>query len=711
MNLPGRLRFAFENYGGTYQLRLRTAEDLAALEELDEPFWMATSAPVDQFTCDPVLLQRLDRNGTGRIQSTEVREAARWLLDSLRDRRGVDARTDALDLAALDAAHDEGRRLHDTAKRVLQNLGQSESAHLTLDQVRDRQAILAQGAQNGDGVIPPESVADADLKAFVEDIMAALGSVPDLSGASGVDRGLLDKFIDNAKALLAWYEQADGEGVMTFGAETGACYALFKRLEPVLDAYFRQCQVVAFNETLGRALEQTPCADVTCQSETQASEYLAQAPLARPRTDRVLSLNEGLNPFYADALAELADTAIAPLLADRFTGAELNPEQWAAAKQGFAAYETWLGSKRGEEVEALGFEKLHAYLDSDVAERLGALIEADCAAGEELEAVHDLEYLILLQRWFLDVCNNFVSFPYLYHPDRRAMFETGRLVMGGRVFNLNLRVADVNAHSALAARSGIYLLYSEVTGVTQAQPYFVVTPVTDGPIADLAVGKRGVLFDLSGQEWDTRVIKVVENPVNLGEAMVAPFKRLAALIASTAERITAGTEQQLQTQITQATTSLEAGIKEGIAAPAATAAPAEPVQPAPAAPQARSGGGLRDLMLAGSVMVAALGTSFAFIAKTFSEMGLWDVLAAVGVGLAIILVPTTLIAYVKLRRRNLSAVLEGSGWTINAPMPLTPGLRRLIVQKPPHPKSFQRLRKDLTRALARAARLDNPLRK
>jgi len=84
MVLSGKPGFVFENYGGSYQLRIRTAEDLAALEELDEPFWMATSAPVDQLTCDPVLLRRLDRDGNGRIQSWELRQGARWLLHMLR---------------------------------------------------------------------------------------------------------------------------------------------------------------------------------------------------------------------------------------------------------------------------------------------------------------------------------------------------------------------------------------------------------------------------------------------------------------------------------------------------------------------------------------------------------------------------------------------------------------------------------------------------
>jgi len=695
----------FENYGGSYQLRIRTAEDLAALEELDEPFWMATSAPVDQLTCDPVLLRRLDRDGNGRIQSWELRQGARWLLHMLRNRQAVTARSDVLDLESLDRSDEDGQHLYDTAKRVLRNLGQGDGTHLSLTQVRHRKRILAQGAQNGDGVIPPESVPEEDLRAFVEDIVATVGSVPDLSGTPGTNRELLDTFLENSKALLAWHEEleqnAGGGALLPFGADMPERYELYARLAPTINAYFRHCQVVAFNETLGRASAEAPCPEDIFLSEERATEYLAQAPLAQPRADGVLALGEAINPFYTDALAELAQKVLAPLLGDGSRGGKLDEQQWQAVKRAFAAYEHWLESKSGGQVESLGLDKLQRYTDSDLHERLGALIEADLAAGKELEALHDLEYLILLQRWFLDLCNNFVSFPYLYHPEQRAMFEMGRLVLGGTIFNFNARVSDVNAHSAVAARSGIYLLYSEVTGASETEGFFIVTPVTSGPLADLGVGKRGVLFDPAGREWDTRVVKVVENPVNIREAIAAPFKRIAALIASAVERITSGAEQQLQTQITQATTSLETGIKEGIAP-----APAEAAGTVASTDSGRSVSGMRDLVLAGGVVVAVVGSSFAFIASTFASMDAWDVLAALGVGLAIILIPTILIASLRLRRRNLSAVLEASGWAINAPMRLTGGLSRLLVHEPVHPKSFRRLPEDLTRALARAIRSD-----
>ncbi len=705
--------FVFENYGGTYQLRIRSAEDLAALDRLDEPFWVATSAPIEQLTSDPVLLGRVDLDHNGRIRSWEVREACRWLLHVLRDRTGITEQQDVLSLEALDTSHDEGRAIHEAAVRILRNLGQQDRDHLTLAQVRNSQAIFAKGNQNGDGVIPPGSINDADVKAFAEDIIATVGAADDVNGKPGVDHGHLDDFLEHARALLEWRRRcevdADLEALFPFGESTAERYAAYEALAEPINLFFQQCRIMALNAILDRDFQEAPCPPEVFVSAQTTEEYLAGAPLAKPNAAGTLPLNEQANPHYRERLVELLDTVIRPRLGPSWAGSELRESEWRVVKQAFAPYQEWLAAKAGGQVEVLGPEKLEAYLAGDLPQRLRALIDADVAAGADLAALNDIEYLILLQRWFLDLCNNFVSFPYLYEPERRAMFEAGRLVMDGHIFNLNLRVSDVNAHSALSPRSGIYLLYLEVTGGGGHEPFYIVTPVTRGRVRTVGVGKRGVLFDAREHEYDARVIKVVENPVSMAEAIAGPFRRIGALVTSTAERISTGAEQQLQAQVTQTSTALETGAKEVIAsAPPVPTSPTPPPPQSPAvpspAPATPSTGRLRDMMLTGGVAVAALGSSFAYMTKTLAGINKWYLLYAVLVGLAIVLIPTVLIAHFRLRRRNLSALLEASGWAVNAPMRLTRRLNRLIVRKPAHPKSFLKLRKDLTRTFSRALR-------
>lgn len=657
--MPKRTSYTFQDYGGADQLRIASAADLAAVVALDEAFWMATSAPADQFTYDAALLKRLDPEGNGRIQSWEIRQAAQWLLDVLRDQSGIDARTDAVDLAALNTDHPDGARLHAAATRVLRNLA-DDDARVTLAEVRDQEAIFSQAANNGDGVIPPEAVEDDDLRAFVLDVMETVGTTPDLNGAAGVDETLLESFVSAADALLVWqgaHDDADG-GLFPLGDATSTGYALYVDLREAVDRFFAQCDVVALNETLGRDVETVHCATSIWTSQAAAENYLRGAPLATPNRDGILPLQDGANPYYVTDLAAFTREVLPTLLSDGFDGRRLRAAQWATVKQAFEAYETWQAEKTGGAVEVLGPDTLTRYLDDGYPARLQALIDADIAAGEELNALHDLEGLLLLQQSFLEVCNNFVSFPALYDPKRRAMFEAGRLILGGRVYNLNLRIRDVEEHSTQATRSGLYLLYSEVTGAKDGERFYVVTPVTRGPVHGMGVGRRGVLFDHEDKEWDTRIVKILENPVSLMQAVFAPFKRLASLVASTAERLASGTETHVQEQVVSTS---------------------------------RSVAGMRDLFLSGSVAVAALGSAFAYIAAKLSELeaNWWYFFAAIGVGVVLVVVPTAIIAYVKLWRQNLGALLEGSGWAMNAPMRLTLPQRRMIAHKPARPVNFE----------------------
>ena len=71
--------------------------------------------------------------------------------------------------------------------------------------------------------------------------------------------------------------------------------------------------------------------------------------------------------------------------------------------------------------------------------------------------------------------------------------------------------------------------------------------------------------------------------------------------------------------------------------------------------------------------------------------------AAVILGLLSLVVgPSMIMGYFKLRRRDLTALLEASGWAINIRMRLTGGISRLFTVRPPLPPTVRKERKDLT---------------
>ena len=91
------------------------------------------------------------------------------------------------------------------------------------------------------------------------------------------------------------------------------------------------------------------------------------------------------------------------------------------------------------------------------------------------------------------------------------------------------------------------------------------------------------------------------------------------------------------------------------------------------------------MLAGGSIAVAALGSSFAFVTKTLAGVGKGHILTVIVVALLVVAIPTLIIAWVKLRRRDLSAILEGSGWAINARMRLSRAQSRTFTQRPAYP--------------------------
>jgi hypothetical protein len=93
----------------------------------------------------------------------------------------------------------------------------------------------------------------------------------------------------------------------------------------------------------------------------------------------------------------------------------------------------------------------------------------------------------------------------------------------------------------------------------------------------------------------------------------------------------------------------------------------------------------RDILLGASVSIAALTSAFAFITKTLAGLQVWQVVVAALVAVGLVLLPTAIVAAVKLRRRDLSAILEGCGWAINARMRLNRRQRKQFTRQEPYP--------------------------
>ncbi len=86
-----------------------------------------------------------------------------------------------------------------------------------------------------------------------------------------------------------------------------------------------------------------------------------------------------------------------------------------------------------------------------------------------------------------------------------------------------------------------------------------------------------------------------------------------------------------------------------------------------------------------SVSLAALSSGWAFVVNQLSDLDasqIWRGVGFVAAGILIaILVPVGIVALLKLRRQDLSSLLEGCGWAINARMRLTRSQRKHFTKR------------------------------
>jgi len=351
----------------------------------------------------------------------------------------------------------------------------------------------------------------------------------------------------------------------------------------------------------------------------------------------------------------------------------LNAGQWETVKRRFEPFEQWLNARPETKVSSLGAEKLRGYLEGPYSGLVRTLLAETHETVPRLANIALVEKLIVLQAYLLDFTNNFVSFPHLYSPDQRAIFEMGSLVMDGRRFNFAVSADNRAEHVSIAKSSDIFILYVQVAA--QPTPYEVAIPVTSGGKGNLVVGKRGVFVDVKRRTWDAKVVEIVENPISLSEAILSPFRRIGELISGKIEQLTTTASKKLD-----ATTQQALG---EIGSPVAGSPQAAEQSASQAAPSGAGRGALAGGLLAGGgVAIAALSSALAYISKIASEKGLMLILGGVGGALVAFILPSVILAFIKLRRRDLSAILEGSGWAINTRMKLSHRQARFFTERP-----------------------------
>lgn len=656
----------FARVGGFDQVQLDRGADLVAIAELDQKLWVALSCPVRGLEFDEKTLSLIDTDNDGRIRAPEVIAAVTWAASVLKSPDTLVEGPAALPLKAIDAEKEEGRMLLSSAKQILKNLGKQGVKQISVEDTSDTARIFAQTKFNGDGVVPVTSADEEDVQRAIQEVIDCVGSEIDRSGAPGVSQALVDRFFAEADAFSAWWAQAERDpAVLPLGEGTSAAVEAFHAARAKVDDYFARARLAAFDPRAAAPLNRDVAeyAALSVKELSPSAPEVASFPLAQVAANRPLPLDGGLNPAWAEVVAGLRALVITPLLGEREA---LGDAEWSAITAKLAPFDAWRAGRAGAAVEPLGLARVRALIEGDFKARIEALIERDKALEPQASAINSVDKLVRYARDLATLANNFVTFRDFY-ARRKAIFQAGTLYLDGRSCELCVKVTDVAAHATVATASGTFLAYCECTRKDAPEKMNIVAAITGGDAASLNVGRNGVFYDRKGRDWDATIVKLVEHPISVRHAFWAPYRRVAKFVSDQVGRFASARDKEVHdhstTRIVDPTKPLDTAAPPAPPAPGPAAAPPAPAtRPVALLDVGRTTGVLAAIFIG----MGALGSAITAFITGFLALSWWKMPPAIAGLLLVISGPSMLLAWLRLRRRNIGPILDAAGWAVNA---------------------------------------------
>ncbi|MDY4149937.1 MAG: hypothetical protein SOY26_09410, partial [Paludibacteraceae bacterium] len=302
-----------------------------------------------------------------------------------------------------------------------------------------------------------------------------------------------------------------------------------------------------------------------------------------------------------------------------------------------------------EEFAEMG-SKIAAY-EAGVA----AANDANAAALSAAQAQYKpLRKLLLLSRDFYRLLRNFVTFEDFYDKRQnvKAIFQAGTLIIDQRACTLCVRVSDIGKHNLQAGQSGMFLIYCDCESKKLGQKMQIVAAMTIGDIRNLKVGKNALFYDNAGNDWDAVVTKIIDNPISISQAFWSPYRKLGDWISNL---INKSASEKNDKAFAEATAKIEENAKK-------TPEENNKVQAFDIAKFA-------GIFAAFGMAIGYIGAFFTSLGKGFGDLAekgwYMPILAIIGLML-VISGPAMIMAWIKLRKRNLTPLLNANGWAINA---------------------------------------------
>ena len=654
INKDQKYKWQFENIGGCSRVKISSGQDIAHLEELDTKMWTVLSCPVKGLEIDEKSLAYMDFDADGKIRVNDVVGVSKWVTKVLKNPDLLLQGKDSVNIEEINVENEEGLKLSKAAKQILTNLGKEEM-QISLADTADISAIFAKTRFNGDGVITEASSDDAEEKSAIVAAIAKTGGTMDRSGQIGITAPQIEQFYAELKAYSDW---CAAEVEAPFGAQTDAVIAAYQALDAKMKDFFMRNKLANFSpdSTLALDVQTSRIEAISAENLSVKSDEIAAYPIARITGKAEMDLTAPVNPAWAEQFRVLQSVAIAP---DQKT---LSEADWAAIGVRFAAYTAWKGSKVGASVEDLTIATVNALLQQDKKQALLDLVAKDASFKEEADNIEMVDKFLHILRDFYRLLKNFITFHDFYNKDKKvgAIFQSGTLIIDQRACRFCMKVNNMAAHNATAVTSGMFLVYCDCTTKTCAAKLQIVAAVTVGEIGNLIVGKNAIYYDNAGVEWDAVITKVVDNPISVAQAFWSPYRRMSVavenLISKSASEKDAKMMADATAKINAAPTTIPA-----TPAPGADGAAAKPAATPPFDIAKFAG-----IFAAIGMALGMIGTALASLAKGLLALTWWQLLLTFAGILMIISGPAMVLAWLKLRRRNIAPLLNANGWAVNA---------------------------------------------
>ena len=181
----------------------------------------------------------------------------------------------------------------------------------------------------------------------------------------------------------------------------------------------------------------------------------------------------------------------------------------------------------------------------------------------------------------------------------------------------------------------------------------IAAVMTDGDVNDLREGKNAVFYDRNGLDWDATIVKIIDNPISIRQAFWSPYRKFGRFCTEQINKFAAEKDSKVTENMNAGASDATTKLAEGSAEKPAGKAPFDIAK-------------FAGIFAAIGLALGYIGGFLVACFNGFVKLNWWQMIVVL-VGLMLVISgPSMLMAWMKLRKRDLAPILNANGWAVNA---------------------------------------------